>query len=344
MISLVGIMTVLLIYGGVLAVPILSGSESRLYLRSSRENLDSSTSSENLETPGTGRVVSVDLAGQLGNQLFELAAGYAYALDINATLVVPDLQTDKYGIPHNYEHLFKYVDAIHADKITTSIRKWAQPSFHYSQIPLYDESVELSGYFQSEKFFAHHENEIRAAFAAPEHIRKTLLATFPILGDPDVLTVGVQVRDYYKEQPHGRYHPTMNESYYFEAMSKFPEDAIFFVSTNNGEHARHATRAFAERCVYMDSVEGIDYISEFFALTLCKGFVISNSSFGWWAAWLSVFVNKVVYAPWPWFAMPYQQSMAKDIYPPSWQRIDVVITVMGDHGGGTTYLPEPFPN
>jgi hypothetical protein len=49
------------------------------------------------------------------------------------------------------------------------------------------------------------------------------------------------------------------------------------------------------------------------------GYVIANSSFSWWAAFLSKKPDVEVIAPQPWF-----QGMdePRDLIPPNWQRIE----------------------
>ena len=49
-----------------------------------------------------------------------------------------------------------------------------------------------------------------------------------------------------------------------------------------------------------------------------KGFIIGNSSFSWWAAYLRYDKQAKVIAPTPWFA---EQSEPKDLIPPDWRRL-----------------------
>jgi hypothetical protein len=51
-------------------------------------------------------------------------------------------------------------------------------------------------------------------------------------------------------------------------------------------------------------------------MTLCRHFVIANSSFSWWAAWLSDASNKLVMRPRRWF-QDHRYHNA-DVCPPDW--------------------------
>ncbi|MEO0789174.1 MAG: alpha-1,2-fucosyltransferase, partial [Bacteroidota bacterium] len=54
-------------------------------------------------------------------------------------------------------------------------------------------------------------------------------------------------------------------------------------------------------------------------MSLCKHFIIPNSSFAWWAAWLSQqSENKIVVTPDPWFAAGDYNT--KDLIPDDWIR------------------------
>jgi hypothetical protein len=49
-------------------------------------------------------------------------------------------------------------------------------------------------------------------------------------------------------------------------------------------------------------------------------FVLANSTFSWWAAWLAEGPNKTVFAPARWFG-PAATQRYEDIYEPDWIRI-----------------------
>ena len=55
------------------------------------------------------------------------------------------------------------------------------------------------------------------------------------------------------------------------------------------------------------------------AMAECKHFIIGNTTFGWWAQYLSEFENKMVIAPSKWMAI----DMPIDIYQNNWILIEV---------------------
>ena len=55
-------------------------------------------------------------------------------------------------------------------------------------------------------------------------------------------------------------------------------------------------------------------------MSLCNHFIIANSSYSWWGAYLSQNENKIVIAPKYWFDDKYNINY-RDVYPKNWKTI-----------------------
>ena len=54
-------------------------------------------------------------------------------------------------------------------------------------------------------------------------------------------------------------------------------------------------------------------------MRLCRHFIIANSSFSWWGAWLSDNPDKIVIAPKKWFRFSFHNT--RDLIPEKWIRV-----------------------
>jgi hypothetical protein len=232
-------------------------------------------------------------------------------------------------MPRNYADYYSHLNLNSEPLKRPPTRIFEEASFGpgYHPIPFYKgHDVQLRGYFQSEKYFGHRRREILETFSPPANIRAKIEAAHPDLvvnamsTKPSTKTyVGLQFRDYRREQPQGRFHPTMTCGYYSDAVSRFPDSAVFMVATNNRTFIESCLQKFLEPSRY--TFLSMSHLLEFFALSMCDSFIIPNSSFGLLASWLSESarrkgVEKVVIAPKLWFTYPFDNhKMTKDLYP-----------------------------
>ena len=252
------------------------------------------------------------LTGQLGNQLFVIAATVSLALDHDAIPVFPDFLFDKTnGIPLNFEKVFYHLNTTKPG----DLYEYHEPFYHYAPIP-YIENMRLCGYFQSEKYFKHHKEEILELFAPRLEIKEYIESKYKdLLLHPNI--VSVHLRSYYDHDPSQEVFIQYGKEYCEKAMTLFPEDTLFVVFSNKMEQCKKELASINRPKVF---IECESYYYDLYLMSLCKHNIICNSSFSWWAAYLNSNPEKIIVAPPRWYT-PKSGLNDEDIVPEEWIRL-----------------------
>lgn len=261
--------------------------------------------------------VSARLWGQLGNQLFIVSNALAMAWENNATPVFPCLETETIrNIPLNRKKIFFRLNAKLPEEIKLKEKHYS--SHHFSPIK-YEPNILLVGYSLSLDYFQKYEKQLQEIFSPSKETREYLQTKYgSYLKYPEC--VGVQIRicalDVY---------PFCGWKYFEDAMDQFSKEAIFLVSSDRIDWVKKHFPKTTRKVVF---VEGNDHIDDFFLLTKCKHNIISNSTFGYWAAYLNKNPKKIVIAPNLWHAHSHKLTRIgfpakQNIYPKNWKVLRV---------------------
>ncbi len=231
-------------------------------------------------------------AGQLGNRMFQIATVSALAWDHGAEPCFPSLSKDEFLV--EYQHMFF---RCHPKRPKHKIEhKWKdKQAFGYRPIE-FQKNMKIHGFFQNEKYFAHHRERLLKLFAPHPHDLAYVQKKYQwILEHP--YTVGVHLRYYQREVPDSDYFIQYDREYFEKAMALFPESSLFVVASDNLAFARQEIPTEGKNVVF---IEGEFYYIDFLIQSLCKHNIISNSTFSWWAAWLNRNPDKIVVRPAAW--------------------------------------------
>lgn len=285
---------------------------SRAYTDSNNTNYESII--RNRHPYDTLSVVMPTLAGGLGNQMFEIATAASLAKDNNAVLLI---NPTEHILPNQGSNVNVYLSNIFSrivcDENLSIQNVFSWDSSLYKPIS-YSPNLKLSGHFQSWKYFDHNREYIQKLFSPTEDMKDRIYKKYNF----DFSTiVGVQIRrgDYVKFPDH---HPLVPVSYFQETMKQF-SGKKFMLFTDD-----------VDWCINnldFDSFlipDETDYM-ELYLMTLCSSLIISNSSFGWWGAYLNNTPNKQVYAPSTWFGKSIMDKGfdIDDLILPDWQKIKI---------------------
>lgn len=265
-----------------------------------------------------------NIFGGIGNQLFSYAAARRLAIFNNAELVLDNLSgfanDTKYQRHFQLDHFnIKCRKASSLERLKpfsrlrrSLKRRWnlflpfGLRSYVVEERVDYDfrllrykfsGTVYLEGYWQSENYFKDIE----------QTIRKDLVIKPPV--DEVNLTMANQIRKCMAVAVHVRFFDEPEKDrgnntpcdYYTNAiklMEGFVPDAHYFIFSDKPESARMLIPLTDDRItLVMHNIGDENAYADLWLMTLCQHFVIANSTFSWWGAWLANHKGKKVIAP-----------------------------------------------
>ena len=252
--------------------------------------------------------------GRLGNQMFQYAAlvgiakqkGYDFRIPSDCDLVRGFKMLhcgDRYGF-------------IEGDEIELhDSHQFCKELFE--QCPNH---VTLNGYFQTEKYFKNAEKLIRLDFRFKKQIEDEVEIHYKDILDKN--PVSICVRDYndsYDYPGCSHNHRNIPLSYFEKSIEMLGKDRIYIICSNNIDFCKKYFKG--DNFIFNDIESKVE--KQFFDLCLiskCQDFVISNSTFSWWGAWLAK-RGKVI-APTPWYGLGLSDIETDDLYPKEWEKVE----------------------
>lgn len=288
-------------------------------------------------------MIIIRMTGGLGNQMFQ------YALYLKLRAMGKEVKMDDFteyegrearplslwafGIEYDRasrEELCRMTDGF-MDPVSRIRRKlFGRKSLEYMEKDcnfdpeiLNRDPAYLTGYFQSEKYFADIEEEVRQAFRFSERIWEgipsQLLERIRSYEQQIKIAMAVSVHirrgDYLQNEE--AYGGICTEQYYktaIEYVRKRQQDASFFVFTNDPDYAGEwILKNFGqekERFVLIEGTQEENGYLDLYLMSLCRHHILANSSFSWWGAYLNPSREKMVIVPHKWFG----NQECRDIY------------------------------
>ena len=290
----------------------------------------------------TCKKIIVHLSGGMGNQLFKYAAARNLALKNQSKLeldIYSGFRKDMFGRQFVLSQFNIEADiASRWDSyasVTGSIRRIITKAYSKSQnfqnrsyiieeYPWFDErilakvvkkSLYLHGFWQSEKYFKEIEDIIRFEFQIKNFFNTDIIdLSSKILSTNSIC---IHVRRFpelvnIRSQSAIAASMQLSKNYYLKGLNyllpNLPDPHIFCF----GDEPSWLTENINLKIPTTILKKNADY-EDLWLMSQCKHFIIANSTFSWWGAWLSTFPEKVVVAPEP--------KTNKDFIPESWIKI-----------------------
>jgi hypothetical protein len=259
--------------------------------------------------------------GRLGNQMFQYAALRGISKNIGAEICIPYYE---HAVDDGMGNMLRteLFDSFDLRVKTGLLNNGHAPvvnekHFHFDEdlFHMCPDHVDLRGYFQTEKYFKHIEDEIREDFTFKDEILDPCKEMISSVDNP--IALHVRRTDYISNSAN---HPPCTLEYYEKALQYFEEDRNVIVFSDDPTWCNNQELFSGDR--FMIS-ENVDNRVDLCLMSLCNDFIIANSSFSWWGAWLSTNKNKKVIAPIRWFGSDgyTKDHNTKDVVPNEWTRI-----------------------
>ena len=254
--------------------------------------------------------------GRLGNQMFQYASLKGIANHRQYDFVIPSRKV--FG---NFDTNVRVSDAciydcFDLDSCKTGIYQYprlSESTFGFDVNIYYNcpDNIDLSGYFQCEKYFENIEDEIRKDFTFKEEILNVSKEIFSqLFGDQEVISLHVRRGDYITNPNH----PTQSLDYYKEALSNFDENLPVIIFSDDSQWCNEQELFIPDRFFIS---EGGDSKVDLCLMTLCSYHIIANSSYSWWGSYLAK--SKKTVAPSDWFGDELKQTKnTTELYRKDW--------------------------
>jgi hypothetical protein len=257
--------------------------------------------------------------GQLGNQMFQYAAIKGIATHKGYQFTIPQHDAavkDSLGNTLRIE-LFDVFD-IKPDSVgfllSDGIRQEQCFEFDEDLFDTCPDRVSIIGYFQSEKYFNGIADVIQKEFTFKKEYYDACEEVRPLLDDP--ISLHIRRGDFLINSGN---HYNLSLSYYEKALQEFDKTRQVIIFSDDTEWCKTQDLFADDRFLVAET--GNSYI-DLCLMTLCSDYIIANSTFSWWGAWLSQNSNKIVIYPDKWFGPNNSDKSTKDLFPEEWRMIN----------------------
>ena len=159
-----------------------------------------------------------------------------------------------------------------------------------------EKSIILDGYWQDIKYFT---SQTQNLFEFHVQLNKQNTDTLALIDSSNSISVHIRRGDYLKYS--SIYGNICTNEYYIKALDiikKKVSNPVFIFFSDDIEWVKNEFKMDNAVYVGFNSLE--DSYLDMYLMSCCKHNIISNSTFGWWGAYLNTNVDKIVICPKKW--------------------------------------------
>jgi hypothetical protein len=259
--------------------------------------------------------LNIGYNGRFGNQIFQFASLIGIANKLGYKPVIPiqnkNVQIQKTMDGKSFNAKFELLDCFEIDDkyfsndiIVNNIIKESQFNFDSKMFNISDFTA-IDGYFQTDEYFKHCSDDIINILKFKESILKSAKDLLPNT-NKELVSIHIRRGDYTTPN---QYHPLIGKEYVDKAMKYF-NNVHFIIFSDDKQWCETIWGGLENFTTFYSDSHFIDFC----AMSLCDHNIISNSSFSWWASYLSKKENKKIIAPKSWFGPGFSDYILSDLY------------------------------
>jgi hypothetical protein len=231
----------------------------------------------------------------IGNQMFQYAAALSLSLKKSFKLQV----IKKFNfLLHNFKN-FKNINYITDQDIKEhTIYKEQQPYFEHRFFDI-NSNVKLEGYFQHIKYFQEYESIIRHIFEFDNDMvekYKNYLKSLKKNNKTKIVAVHMRITNIANEHPQNSCYCISTKNFFEDSMALFDLENDIFIGVSND--IDRAMRDYKLKNVIPFS-GGL--IEDMCLMSLCDHYILSPSTYSWWACFLNPNKDKKIIHSTPFF-------------------------------------------
>lgn len=251
--------------------------------------------------------------GNLGNRLFQYASLIGLAHKYNCSYCLPQWPW------HGYFKQVPDIRSVHTDlEIREEAFHYCGSQFHQYKDHFSNQVVGVSGWLQTEQYWQENKDAVMDALRFNDSIRGKIYNRFASLLDKKTICISIRRGDFV-DNPN---HKLLPVSYYYLALfHHFPDwrNYNIIIFSDDLPYCK-AHFSCLSNCYF---AEDLNPVEQLVLGTFCDHFIISNSTFSWWLAYLGQKQDSIVIRPAYVFAGKLQEENdIKDHYPENWLVFD----------------------
>lgn len=278
-------------------------------------------------------MITCNLNGGLGNQLFQIFATIAYSLlyKIPFGFLYKESLGGRFHNRPTYWHSFLSSLANFNYESIPRMLPLREQNFIYNELPspvaLKSENIVLSGYFQSYKYFAPFFSTICKLIRLDKQREQVLHEMVNIYDISNMVSMHFRLGDYKYLQ---NSHPLISIEYYKKSIAHITSSTnnptlsiMYFCEKEDNVEVLDkidTLRIAFPECSFIKAPDNVDDWKQLLMMSCCRHHIIANSTFSWWGAYFNSNEDKIVCYPDPWFG-PSANHNVDDLFPDTWTRI-----------------------